>query len=51
VVAYNRFTHEIDRAANGLETFMEEFSNILHRNVGAAGTAGTGGPATMSPGH
>jgi len=48
VVAYNRFTHEIDRAANGLETFMEEFSNILHRNVGAAGT---GGPATMSPGH
>jgi biopolymer transport protein TolQ len=51
VVAYNRFTHEIDRAANGLETFMEEFSNILHRNVGAAGTAGTGGPATISPGH
>lgn len=35
VVAYNRFTHDIDRVANGLETFMEEFSNILQRNLGA----------------
>ena len=37
VVAYNRFAHDIDRVANQLETFMEEFSNILHRNVGAVG--------------
>ena len=35
VVAYNRFAHDIDRVANKLETFIEEFSNILQRNVGA----------------
>ncbi len=39
VVGYNRFAHDIDRVANGMETFMEEFSNILQRNLGAqAGT-------------
>jgi biopolymer transport protein TolQ len=36
VLAYNRFAHDIDRLANRLETFIEEFSNILHRNAGAA---------------
>ena len=36
VVAYNRFARDIDRVANGLETFIEEFSNILQRNVGAS---------------
>ncbi len=35
VVAYNRFAHDIDRVANQMETFMEEFSNILQRNVAA----------------
>jgi len=39
VVAYNRYSHDIDRIANGLETFMEEFSNILQRNLGAASGA------------
>jgi biopolymer transport protein TolQ len=34
VVAYNRFAHDIDRIANTMETFMEEFSNILQRNLG-----------------
>jgi biopolymer transport protein TolQ len=34
VVAYNRFAHDIDRVANAMETFMEEFSNILQRNLG-----------------
>ncbi|MCU0942171.1 MAG: protein TolQ [Hydrogenophaga sp.] len=43
VVAYNRFAHDIDRVANGLETFMEEFSNILQRNLGAHPAPGTGG--------
>ena len=38
VVAYNRFARDVDRVANNLETFIEEFSNILQRNVGA-GTA------------
>ena len=33
VVAYNRFAHEIDRLATRFESFMEEFSNILHRQV------------------
>ncbi|MDD2728092.1 protein TolQ [Malikia sp.] len=36
VIFYNRFAHDIDRAANQLETFMEEFSNILNRSVGAS---------------
>ena len=35
VVAYNRFARDIDRIAIKLETFIEEFSNILQRNVGA----------------
>jgi biopolymer transport protein TolQ len=34
VIAYNRFARDIDRIAITLETFIEEFSNILHRNVG-----------------
>ncbi len=33
VVAYNRFTHDIDRLSNRMESFMEEFSNILQRQV------------------
>ena len=41
VVAYNRYSHDIDRIANGLETFQEEFSNILHRSLGAAAPAAT----------
>jgi len=44
VVAYNRFAREIDRIATQLETFIDEFLNILQRNVslpapGAAATA------------
>ena len=35
VVAYNRFARDIDRVAIMLETFIEEFSNILQRNVSA----------------
>jgi len=33
VVGYNRFTHDVDRLANRMESFMEEFSNILQRQV------------------
>lgn len=40
VVAYNRFSHDIDRIANKLETFIEEFSNILQRNLGAQSPSG-----------
>jgi len=36
VVAYNRFARDIDRVAIKLETFIEEFSNILQRSLGSA---------------
>jgi biopolymer transport protein TolQ len=36
VIAYNRFARDIDRIAMQLDTFIEEFSNILQRNTGAA---------------
>ena len=36
VLAYNRFARDIDRIAIAQETFIEEFSNILQRNVGHA---------------
>jgi len=43
VIAYNRFARDIDRIAIQLETFIEEFSNILQRN--------SGGPAAPAAGH
>ncbi|MDP2016259.1 protein TolQ [Hydrogenophaga sp.] len=42
VVFYNRFAHDIDRVANAMETFMEEFSNILQRNLGAQSQTASG---------
>jgi biopolymer transport protein TolQ len=39
VVAYNRFARDIDRVAIRLETFIEEFSNILQRNLGSNSAA------------
>jgi biopolymer transport protein TolQ len=35
VVAYNRFARDIDRVATQLDSFSDEFSNILQRNVAA----------------
>lgn len=35
VLAYNRFARDIDRLATRQETFIEEFTNILQRNLGA----------------
>src|SRR5437879_9945597 len=35
VVAYNRFSHDVDRLAVRFESFMEEFSNILQRQAQA----------------
>ncbi|MFZ5547250.1 MAG: protein TolQ [Pseudomonadota bacterium] len=40
VIGYNRFARDIDRIAIQLESFTEEFSNILQRNVGAPAGAG-----------
>ena len=39
VIAYNRFARQIDRSAITLESFIEEFSNILQRNAGAPAPA------------
>lgn len=33
VVAYNRFTDEVDRVASRFESFVDEFLNILQRQV------------------
>ncbi len=33
VVAYNRFAHDLERLAVRFESFMEEFSNILQRQL------------------
>ncbi|MDQ7988684.1 MAG: protein TolQ [Candidatus Dactylopiibacterium sp.] len=33
VVAYNRYIHEVDRLSIRFESFIEEFSNILQRQV------------------
>ncbi|MDP3084649.1 MAG: protein TolQ [Rubrivivax sp.] len=43
VVAYNRFARDIDRIAIQLETFIEEFTNILERNAGQPRSAGAQG--------
>ena len=51
VVAYNRFAHDIDRVANRLETFIEEFSNILQRNLGAHTPLSTSSAAHSASGH
>jgi biopolymer transport protein TolQ len=54
VVAYNRFARDIDRVAIKLETFIEEFSNILQRSLGgstgASGSMPTGAGLSAS-GH
>lgn len=39
VVAYNRFARELDKIAIALETYIEEFSNILQRNLAASSHA------------
>ena len=40
VLAYNRFARDIDRVSIKLETFIEEFSNILQRNVAVQSNSG-----------
>jgi len=45
VIAYNRFARDIDRIATQLETFMEEFTNILQRNAGMPPSAPAPAPA------
>lgn len=45
VLAYNHFSHDVDRIAIKLETFIEEFSNILQRSLGSANAS------TSASGH
>ena len=40
VLAYNRFARDIDRISIKLETFIEEFSNILNRSSVSHSTSG-----------
>lgn len=51
VVAYNRFAREIDRIATQQETFIEEFTNILQRNLGSHSSATASGGAATTPPH
>ncbi|MBA4110429.1 MAG: protein TolQ [Leptothrix sp. (in: Bacteria)] len=46
VLAYNNFSRDIDRIATHLESFIEEFSNILARNTQPAAGAEAARPAT-----
>ena len=46
VVGYNRFAREIDKIAISLETFTEEFSNILQRNLSVHQPAAAAASAT-----
>lgn len=39
VVAYNRFSHQVEKLENAYGNFMEEFSAILHRQAVAAANA------------
>ncbi len=48
VVAYNRFARDIDRIAIKQETFIEEFSNILQRNLGVHTPPATATTATST---
>jgi biopolymer transport protein TolQ len=50
VVAYNRFARQIDRIANQMETYIEEFSNILQRSVAMQSAQPAAAPMTAS-GH
>ena len=36
VIAYNRFSHQVEKLENNYGNFMEEFSSILHRQALAA---------------
>lgn len=50
VVAYNRFARDIDRIAIQLETFIEEFLNILQRHAGAPMAAPAAAAGPIAPG-
>jgi biopolymer transport protein TolQ len=38
VIAYNRFSHQVEKLENSYGNFMEEFSSILHRQALSPGS-------------
>jgi biopolymer transport protein TolQ len=40
VIAYNRFSHKVEKLENNYGNFMEEFSNILQRQAASMSAAG-----------
>lgn len=40
VIAYNRFSHQVEKLESSYANFMEEFSSILHRQALASNTEG-----------
>jgi biopolymer transport protein TolQ len=42
VTAYNRYAHQIERVAVAQETFVEEFTNILQRNISGIASSPSG---------
>ena len=38
VIAYNRFSHQVEKLENSYGNFMEEFSSILHRQALSSGS-------------
>jgi biopolymer transport protein TolQ len=47
VIAYNRYTTDVDRLFTRYDTFMEEFSSILHRQAHSRTGGGTRGLAEV----
>jgi len=48
VIAYNRFSHQVEKLENNYVNFMEEFSSILHRQALAAAVEPTARPVSSS---
>ena len=39
VIAYNKFSHEVEQIESSYVNFVEEFANILHRQAVSSGEA------------
>lgn len=51
VVAYNRYANRLQGLVNHYETFLEEFTSILHRQAYAASTNSSMMPSYVEPTH
>ena len=48
VIAYNRFSHQVEKLENSYGNFMEEFSSILHRQALASSADSAARPASYN---